>query len=240
VERQCPATKTCPGGETVLQTEQCRSISCAGGAVVRVGQECPPTKVCPGGETILQTQECRTIDCGNGVVVNEGQKCPDRTICPGGETVVAPQQCPTNTPTAIVCPSGETVYAPQVCRTKLCPGGVIVHVEQQCPATKPCPNGTVVLAGQQCQQPACWTCKFYPMTSDSIPYWAALVAAIAMITGAAVGGTKLYRSRLIKRTQKLLAVNGSLDTSQSKASDDELALDGPPIRLRGYLGPEET
>jgi len=117
---------------------------------------------------------------------------------------------------------------------------VIVRGQQQCP--KVCPDKTVVLASQQCpsKQPPSWISKFFPMTSDTLPNWGALFAVIAVLVGAGTAFVRYRHAQLVEQTRSLLAMKGSMDTPLMAAADDELEFDGPPIRLRGYLGPEET
>ena len=78
------------------------------------------------------------------------------------------------------------------------------------------------------------------MTSQTLPYWAALIALIAAIGGGAVVGARIHHARLVEKTKSLLAVNGSIDTLHTSLSDHELEPDGPAIGLRAYFGAQET
>jgi hypothetical protein len=247
----------CPGGEQLLETKECPSKTCPAGfqgnITVPTGQDCPEVRSCPGETSALASVQCPTKDCPGGAVVKTAEQCPATRSCPDGAVVLATAQCGAKAcpggaiikaneecPKAVACPGGSIVFAPQSCPTKLCPGEAIVRTGAQCPSVKACADKRVVLVDQDCaSQPACWTCKFYPLTSDTIPHWAALLGALALIGGAVAGAAKLGRLRVLRRTQKLFSMNGSIDTAAPPGPDDPLVPDGPSIRLRSYFGPED-
>jgi len=78
------------------------------------------------------------------------------------------------------------------------------------------------------------------MTSQTLPYWAALTALIAALGGGAVAGARIHHARLVEKTKSLLALSGKVDTAHMGVSEHELEPNGPPIRLRAYFPPEET
>ena len=57
------------------------------------------------------------------------------------------------------------------------------------------------------------------MTSQTLPYWAALIALIAAIGGGAVVGARIHHARLVEKTKSLLAVNGSPVDSPAEVSE---------------------
>lgn len=133
--------------------------------------------------------------------------------------VRADEQCPT----PVTCSDGKRVYAPQTCDAE------------------PCPDGSIAKAGEKCgQPPPCWTCKFFPMTSETLPNWVALIALIAALGGGGVIAARIHHSRLVAKTKSLLALRGAVGTLDTSLSDHELEPDGPAIGLRAYFGPEET
>jgi hypothetical protein len=78
------------------------------------------------------------------------------------------------------------------------------------------------------------------LTKESLPYWGALAAIVALVAGGGAAATKTYHSRLVARTARLLAVSSSLDPSEGKFQSSGLTIDGPSIRLRAYLDGGES
>ena len=162
----------------------------------------------------FETDACTTKACPDGTIVQLDQACPTPSAGDAAE-VVAPQ------PATQLCPGGKRILQTQTCQTKECDNGNIVNVAEACPTT------------------GCISCKFFPLTTDSAPYWGALLAFVAVVAGGGAGAKKLYRSRLIKRTRGLLAVSGSLEAALGAVNERELEPDGPSIGLHAYLGPED-
>jgi hypothetical protein len=161
--------------------------------------------------------------CPEGTIVLATAAC-EKQRCPDGVIIDAGQQCVTPVTEAAVappkvCPGGETVAATATCQTKKCPDGTVVGIDQQCPT--------------------CWSCKFFPLTEDTAPYWGAVAALVALIGGGGMAAAKAYNRWRIGRTAQLLHVSSSLDPAIEKFRSSGLKLDGPSIRLRAYLDPGE-
>jgi hypothetical protein len=217
----------------MLETQACQTRDCPGNAVVPVSRQCPPTKVCPDQEVVLATQDCGT------------------QLCPGNAVIPASEQCPSTQ----VCPDNSVILASEVCQSRKCPDGRVIPAGQQCArpereptiapppqATKKCPGGEVIAVDQQC--PTCLSCRFFPLTGDTAPYWAALATLVAIMGGGSAAAAKGYRqyqrARLVAKTAELLSISSSLDPSEGEFQSSGLTVDGPSVRLRAYLNPGES